>query len=181
MEGHATKCVERYSELAHKTIEQFFKVATPCMDDHQFREEENGSVGELSTVCSHTVLKCLYLACIGRPDTIWSVNKRLTRLISKALAFDSLCRCHCHLQCLDTQLDPVSVCGLSHYLLLACCLCLADRALTESGNFSDVWKVWCSSARYTIESRRGIVHWKLFIVGHDIHSQYFCVVFGGIS
>ena len=56
----------------------------------------NGSVGELSTVCSQIVLKCLYLARIGRPDILWSVNKlalavpkwtkacdkRLARLIS---------------------------------------------------------------------------------------------------
>ena len=40
MEGHATKCVERYCELANKSTQQFFKVATPCMDDHQFKEEE---------------------------------------------------------------------------------------------------------------------------------------------
>ena len=33
------------------------------------------SVGELSTVCSHIAMKCLYLARIGRPDTLWSVNK----------------------------------------------------------------------------------------------------------
>ena len=39
MEGHAKKCVERYCELANKTTEQLNKVATPCMDDHQFREE----------------------------------------------------------------------------------------------------------------------------------------------
>ena len=45
-----------------------YKVATPCMDDHQFKEEENGSVGDLSTVCSQMVLKCLYLARIGRLD-----------------------------------------------------------------------------------------------------------------
>ena len=32
------------------------------MDDHQFDEEENESVGGLSTVCSQNVLKCLYLA-----------------------------------------------------------------------------------------------------------------------
>ena len=44
MEGHAKKCVERYCELANKTTQQFHKVATPCMDDHQFKEEENGSV-----------------------------------------------------------------------------------------------------------------------------------------
>ena len=37
MEGHAKKCVERYRELANKTTQQFFKVATPCMDDHQLK------------------------------------------------------------------------------------------------------------------------------------------------
>ena len=82
MEGHAKKCVHRLRICEEKQPSNFHKVATPCMDDHQFREEQNGSVGELSTVCSHTVLKCVYLARIGRLDIIWSVNKRLTRLIS---------------------------------------------------------------------------------------------------
>ena len=96
MEGHAKKCVERYFELANKTTQQLYKVSTPCIDDHHFREEELKSVGELSKVCSQIVLKCLYLARIGRPDILWSVNKlarsittwtkacdkRLSRLIS---------------------------------------------------------------------------------------------------
>ena len=34
--GHAKKCVERYCELANKTTQQVYKVATPCIDDHQF-------------------------------------------------------------------------------------------------------------------------------------------------
>ena len=68
MEGHAKKCVERYCELANKTTQQLYKVATPCIDDHQFKEEEMGSVGDLSTVCSQNVLKCLYSERIGRPD-----------------------------------------------------------------------------------------------------------------
>ena len=38
------------------------------------KEEEMKSVGELSHVCSPIVLKCLYLARIGRPDIQWSVN-----------------------------------------------------------------------------------------------------------
>ena len=46
MEGYAKKCVEIYFELANKTTQQSYKVATPCMDDHQFKEEEIGSVGE---------------------------------------------------------------------------------------------------------------------------------------
>ena len=76
MEGHAKKCVERYCELANKTIQQHFQVSTPCIDDHHFKEEE------LSKVSSQIVLKCLYLARIGRPDILWSVNK-LARSITK--------------------------------------------------------------------------------------------------
>ena len=96
MAGHAKKCVERCCELANKTTQQLYKVSTPCIDDHHFKEEEMKSVGELSHVCSKIVLKCLYLARIGRPDILWSVNKlaisitkwtkacdkRLNRLIS---------------------------------------------------------------------------------------------------
>ena len=72
------------------------KYPTPCIDDHHFKEEELKSVGELSQVCSQIVLNVLFLARIGRPDILWSVNKlgrwmtkwtkacdkRLNRLIS---------------------------------------------------------------------------------------------------
>ena len=40
MEGHAKKCVERYCELANKTTQQLYKVSTPCIDDHHFKEEK---------------------------------------------------------------------------------------------------------------------------------------------
>ena len=83
MEGNAKKCVERYCELANKTTQQLFEVSTLCIDDHHFKEEEGlKSVGELSSTCSQIVLKCLYLARIGRPDILWSVNK-LARSITK--------------------------------------------------------------------------------------------------
>ena len=99
MAGHAKKCVERYCELANKTTQQLYKVSTPCIDDHHFKEEEIKSVGELPHVCFQIVLKYLYFARIGRPDILWSVNKlarsitkwtkacdkRLNRLISKIL------------------------------------------------------------------------------------------------
>ena len=39
MEGHEKKCVERYCELANKTTQQLYKVSTPCIDDHHFKEE----------------------------------------------------------------------------------------------------------------------------------------------
>ena len=82
MEGHVKKCVERYGELANKTTQQLYKISSPCIDDHHFKEEEMKSVGELSHVCSQIVLKLLYLARIGRPDILWSVNK-LARSITK--------------------------------------------------------------------------------------------------
>ena len=82
MAGHAKNCVERYCELANETTQQLYKVSTPCIDDHHFKEEETKSVGELSKVCSQIVLKCLYLARIGRPDFLWSVNK-LARSITR--------------------------------------------------------------------------------------------------
>ena len=82
MEGHAKKCVEQYCELANKTTQQLYKVSSPCIDDHRFKEEELKSVGELSQVCSQIVPKCLHLASIGRPDVLWPVNK-LARSITK--------------------------------------------------------------------------------------------------
>ena len=77
------KCAERHCELANKTTQQLYKVSAPCIDDHHFfKEEEMKSVGELSQVCSKIVLKCLYLARMGRLDILWSV-KKLARSITK--------------------------------------------------------------------------------------------------
>ena len=70
MEGHAKKCVERYCELANRTTQKRYEVSTPCLDDLHFKEEDFKSVGDLSKVCSHIVLKCFYLARIGRSDLL---------------------------------------------------------------------------------------------------------------
>ena len=75
LEGHTRKCVERYCELANEKVEQMYRVSSPCLDDHQSKQEEFESVGDLSDVCSQIVLKCLYLVRGGRPDILWSVNK----------------------------------------------------------------------------------------------------------
>ena len=68
--------------MANIKTEQLYKVSSPGLDDHQIKKEELESVGELSEVCSQLVLKCLYLARIGRPDILWSVNK-LARSVTK--------------------------------------------------------------------------------------------------
>ena len=67
---HGRSCKEMCGAilLANKTTQQLYKVSTPCIDDDHFKEEELKSVGELWRVCSQIVLKCLYLASIGRPD-----------------------------------------------------------------------------------------------------------------
>ena len=74
------KCVERYCDLAKR--QQLYEVSSRRLDDHHFKKEERGSVGELSKVCSQIVLKCMYLARTGRPDILWSVNK-LARSVTK--------------------------------------------------------------------------------------------------
>ena len=88
-QGHAKKCVERYCELANKTTQQLYKVSTPCIDDHHFKGKEMKSVGELSRVYSQKVFKkILYLARIGRPDILWSVNKLARSMTEWTKAFD---------------------------------------------------------------------------------------------
>ena len=62
MERHAHVSVEQYFELANKKTEQLYKVSSPCLDDHQFKQEELKSVGELSEVCSQ---KCLEMLALG--------------------------------------------------------------------------------------------------------------------
>ena len=95
MEGHAKRCVERYCELANKTTQQLYKVATPCMDDHQFEEEENESVGELSTDCSQIVLKCLYLARIMVCERTCSCGHKMDEGLRQTLgSFDFLHSSH---------------------------------------------------------------------------------------
>ena len=65
-----------------KQLNSYTKSQRHDIDDHQFKEEENGLVGELSKVCSQIVPKCEKLARIGRPDILWSVNK-LARAVTK--------------------------------------------------------------------------------------------------
>ena len=81
---HGRSCKEMRGKtlLANKTTQQSYIVATPCLHDHQFKEEKMGSVGELSKVCSTIVLKCLYMARIGTPYISWSVNK-IARAVTK--------------------------------------------------------------------------------------------------
>ena len=63
MEGHAQKCVGRYSELVNMKVEHFYKVSHPCLDDHQFKQEEL----ELNLLenCWGLLANCLDMLVLG--------------------------------------------------------------------------------------------------------------------
>ena len=116
MKDHTKICVEIFCELTKKTTEQLHKVATLCMDDHQFKEDENEAVQELSTIYSPIILKTLWETCCFvtvikhafRAVTKWtkSSDKRLTLMISY-IHHASEYRQHCYeeskhdIPCLD--------------------------------------------------------------------------------
>ena len=68
MEGHVKKCVERFCELTNKTTQQLYKISTPCLDDHQFKEEELEYVGG---VVKWMLSKFLEMSIFDTYWTIW--------------------------------------------------------------------------------------------------------------
>ena len=80
------KSVKRYCELANKKTERLYTVSHPCLDDHQIKKGELENKGELSKVCSHIVLKCLYLVRLGRSDILFEFleNEHLYRSVGCA-------------------------------------------------------------------------------------------------
>ena len=67
MEGHAKKCVERFSELENRKPAQLYEVLTPCLNDHSVNKGRTGNRVQI-------VMTCLCLARIGRPDIAWSAK-----------------------------------------------------------------------------------------------------------
>ena len=83
MEGHARKCVE--SIIANLQItphNNYTKSRHHAWMTINLMRRKMNQQEKLSSVCSQIVLKCLYLARIGRPDILWSVNK-LARAVTK--------------------------------------------------------------------------------------------------
>ena len=65
-----------------KQLNSYTKSQHHVMTTTNSKKKKWESVGELSKFCSQIVLKGLYLARIGRPDILWSVNK-LARAVTK--------------------------------------------------------------------------------------------------
>ena len=80
------------ANLRQKRLNNKTKSQHHALNDHQSKEKYMGSVGDLSTVCSQIILKCVYLARFGRPDILWYVNilvravTKWTRACGKSLA-----------------------------------------------------------------------------------------------
>ena len=156
MEGHAKKCVERYCELANKTTQQLYKVSTPCIDDHHFKkEEEMKSVGELSQVCSQIVLKCLYMARIGRPDILWSVNK-LARSITKWTK-----ACDKRLNRLISYIHHTS--EYKQYCHVGNTAKQCRLGLFQDSDFAEILKI-----RNPLLEEHGAFFWKSYVCSHKL-------------
>ena len=143
-----------------KNIEQLQEISTPCLDDHQFKLEELEKVGGLSKVCFRIVLKCFYLARIGRPDILFSVNqlarvvtkctracdRRLARLISY-IHFTSVCRQLCHVG------NTAEQCRLGLFPDADFAGYLEDSKSTSKGILCIWWQC------HTVQSSLKLFHW----------------------
>ena len=101
---------QRY--CGHKSTQHLYNVSSPCIDDHQFKEEE---------------MRCLYLTRIGRPDILWSVNK-LARSIA---TWDKAC---------DKRLDRLisyihHTCGYKQYCYVGNTAKQCRRGLFQDSDF----------------------------------------------
>ena len=83
MVGHAKKCMERYCEVGKQddSANSTKYLLRASMTTTSKKKKQN-LLENCQTHALKFVLKCLYLARIGRPDILWSVNK-LARAITK--------------------------------------------------------------------------------------------------
>ena len=70
MEGHAKKCVERCCQLANKRLTNYTQSRHHTWMTINFKKSQCENCLQL---CSQIVVKCLYLARLGRPDIIYGL------------------------------------------------------------------------------------------------------------
>ena len=83
MKEHTDSCVKRYLELAKIPESKLHSRQVPCIDDHQLPSDDFVTKGTLEAIASRAVLKVLYTARMGRPDTLWSVNSLAKKVRNK--------------------------------------------------------------------------------------------------
>ena len=126
MEGHDKKCVERYCELANKTTQQLYKVSTPCIDDHYFKEEELKSVGELS---KKMLSNCSEMLILGTYRKTWySMVSEQTCTISHQMD-----------QSLWQILYAFDLLQSTHKWILAMLSCAKHCTTMQAGTGSGLW------------------------------------------
>ena len=104
--------VQRYLELTGQTPDTLRHVTTPSIDDHQIKPEDFEVEGQLAEVAAQIVLNKLYLARIGRPDLLWSVNI-LARAVTKwTKACDK--RLHRLISYINCTLENVQICYVGY-------------------------------------------------------------------
>ena len=108
MKDHTRQCVERYLELANLIKSKATKRSTPCIDDHQLAPDDATTKGSLEPIASRVVLKILYTARLGRPDTLWSVNILARKVTKWTKGCDK--RLHRLIEYLKTTKDWVQLC-----------------------------------------------------------------------
>ena len=129
------------ANLRIKWLNNLCKVATPCMDHHQFKEKEkNESVGGLSTVC----LQIVYLARIGRLDIVWSVNKLARHQMDQSLR---------------QTLGAFDLAHSSFKWIPAILLCGKHSTTMQTWIVSRLWFCW-RLWRFNINIRRSSVHFR---------------------
>ena len=85
----------------------------PCIDDHQFPPEDFVTKGILEPIASRVVLKILYIARMGKPDSLWTVNNLARKLTKLNRGCDK--RFHRLIEYLKTTKDWVQLCFVGDY------------------------------------------------------------------
>ena len=114
MKEHTDQCIERYLELAKVPSKSLHPKVTPCIDDHQLPSSDSTTKGTLESIASRVVLKILYTARLGRPDTLWSVNTLARKVTSWNKGCDK--RLHRLIEYLQGTKDWIQLCYTGDYV-----------------------------------------------------------------
>ena len=162
MEGHAQKCVGKNSEAI------IYRLHTLRRRPPVQKRRLVGNSGTIQKVCSHTVLKCPYLARIGRPDIAWSLRCLArgiteTKLVVNAWPFGSRtfvpigwsCRKQTAVSLSSSTAEIISLdAGLRYESIPALNLCdLVNVSLNSMISQKNLWNLIGEFVRDKLQSR----------------------------